>query len=260
MRQDLETAYIPTCADCQRNKSRTTRKAGPLHPLPIPEQCGDLVAVDFIGPLPHDQGYNYLITFTCRLGSDIRLVLTKTNITVPELALLFFDHWYCDNGLPLEFICNRDKLFVSTFWRLLHKLTGVKIKMSMAWHPETDGASQRTNKMVNQALRFHVARNQTGWVRALPRVRFDMMNTVNASTGFSGFQLRMGRSPCVIPPLIVTPPRDAPDEEKLAAEIIQRLQDDVIEAQENLLTAKICQAEQPNKTRCPNTTSRSATA
>jgi hypothetical protein len=140
---------------------------------------------------------------------------------------------------------------VSTFWKSLHKLTGVKIKMSTAWHPETDGASERTNKTVNQALRFHVERNQTGWVRALPRVRFDMMNTVNASTGFSGFQLRMGRSPRVIPPLIVAPPRDAPDEEKLAAEIIQRLQDDVIEAQENLLTAKICQAEQANKTRRP---------
>jgi hypothetical protein len=83
--------------------------------------------------------------------------------------------------------------------------------MSAAWHPETDGASERTNKTVNQALCFHVARNQTGWVRALPRVCFDMMNTVNVSTGFSGFQLRMGRSPRVIPPLIVAPPRDAPN-------------------------------------------------
>jgi hypothetical protein len=192
-----------------------------------------------------------LITFTCRLGSDIRLVPTKTNITAPELAVLFFDHWYCDNGLPLDFVCGRDKLFVSTFWKSLHKLTGVKIKMSSAWHPETDGASERTNKTVNQALRYHVAHNQTGWVRALPRVRFDIMNTVNASTGFSGFQLRMGRSPCVIPPLVASPTHNAPDEQKLAADIIKRLQDDVIEARENLLTAKISQAKQANKMRCP---------
>lgn len=251
MRRDLESAYIPACADCQRNKGRTTRKARPLHPLPIPEQRGDSVAVDFIGPLPLDQGYNCLVTFTCRLGSNVRLVLTRTNVTAPELALLFFDHWYCDNGLPLNFVCDRDKLFVSTFWKSLHKLTGVKIKMSTAWHPETDGASEQTNKTVNQALRFHVARNQTGWVRVLPRVRFDMMNTVNASTGFSGFQLRMGRSPRIIPPLVVAPSPTAPAEEKLAADIIQHLRGDVLEAQENLLTAKICQAEQANKTRRP---------
>ncbi|KAJ6471575.1 hypothetical protein C8R47DRAFT_1222110 [Mycena vitilis] len=76
-----------------------------------------------------------------------------------------------------------------------------------------------------------------------------MMNTVNASTGFSGFQLRMGRSPRIIPPLVHRPAADLPDEEALAAEIIARLDLDVVEAQENLLTAKISQAVQSNKTR-----------
>jgi hypothetical protein len=71
----------------------------------------------FYWTTPTDQGYNYLITFTCCLGSDIRLVPAKMNVTAPELALLFFDHWYCDNSLPLEFVCDHDKLFVSTFWK-----------------------------------------------------------------------------------------------------------------------------------------------
>lgn len=74
--------------------------------------------------------------------------------------------------------------------RRLSKITGVKLGMSTAFHPETDGASERTNKIVNQCLRYHVTRNQTGWVRALPRVRFAIMNTVSKSTGFSPFQFR----------------------------------------------------------------------
>jgi hypothetical protein len=178
----------------------------------------------------------------------MQIIPTHTKLTAPELALLFFDKWYCKNGLPLHIISDHDKLFVSTFWKVLHKLTGVKLKMSMAFHPETDGSSKRTNKTVNQAVRYHISRNQRGWVRALPHIRFDIMNTVNASPSFSGFQLRMGHSPRIIP-LVTPPPRDAPDEEKLACKIIDQLALDVAEAQDNLLTAKINQAEQANKSR-----------
>ena len=72
--------------------------------------------------------------------------------------------------------------------------------MSTAYHPETDGASERTNKTVNQVLHFHIECSQLGWVCALPQIRFNIMNTVNKSTSFTPFQLRMGRSPRVIPP------------------------------------------------------------
>jgi hypothetical protein len=71
MRRDLEEGYIPGCADCQRNKARNTRPIGPLHPLPVPDGRCDSVAMDFIGPLPKDDGYDTILTFTDRLGSDI---------------------------------------------------------------------------------------------------------------------------------------------------------------------------------------------
>jgi hypothetical protein len=200
MRRDLENTYVPACPECQRNKSSTGKPKGPLHPLPIPESRGDSVCLDFVGPLPEDKGFNCVLTITDRLGSDIQLIPTRTDITAPNLALIFFNEWYCENGLPLELISDRDKLFVSKFWKALHALTGVHLKMSTAYHPQTDGASKRTNKTLNQCVRFHVERNQRGWVRALPIIRFNMMNSVNASTGYSGFQLRMGQSPRVIPP------------------------------------------------------------
>jgi hypothetical protein len=123
--------------------------------------------------------------------------------------------------------------------------------MSSAYHPETDGASERSNKTINQCLRYHVERNQKGWVLALPRVRFDIMNTVNKSTGFSPFHLRIGRSPRLIPPLL---PRSAPDvtpEEIRARAVIESLGRDVLEAQDNLLAAKVSQAHHANKRRSP---------
>jgi Chromo (CHRromatin Organisation MOdifier) domain len=190
-----------------------------------------------------------IVTFTDRLGSDIRLIPCKTSITAPELASLFFKEWYCENGLPLDIVSDRDKLFVSTFWRSLHKLTGTKLKMSTAYHPETDGSSERTNKTVNQCLRFFVECNQRGWVRALPLIRFNIMNTVNKSTGFSPFQLRMGRSPRLIPPLVDSPSSCTGNAEIQPQEIIRNVELITKEAQDNLLRAKISQSFHANKSR-----------
>ncbi len=256
MRKELETMYIPSCEHCQRNKSSTSKPPGPLHPLPIPLRPGDSVAIDFIGRLPLDGGFDYLATVTCRLGSDVRLIPTRTDVTAEEFAVQFFDHWFCENGLPLEIISDRDKLFMSRFWTALHKLSGVKVKMSTSFHPQTDGSSERTNKTVIQALRYHVNRNQKGWVRALPRVRFAIMNTINDSTGFSRFQLQLGRNPRLIPPLLDTDVSSTtelfPDEGQLAAELIRRIDTDVLEAQDNLLQAKLAQASSANRARGPD--------
>ena len=71
MRSDLQNSYLPACIDCQRDKGRTSKPTGPLHPLPIPDRRGDSIAIDFIGPLPLDDGFDTIITITDRLGSDI---------------------------------------------------------------------------------------------------------------------------------------------------------------------------------------------
>jgi hypothetical protein len=252
MRSDIERGYVPSCLDCQRLKGSTSKKAGPLHPLPIPDGRGDSVAIDFIGPLPTDEGYDCIVTMTDRLNSDFQIRPCKSTMTAEEFAEIFFDAWFCENGLPLEIITDRDKLFISRFWKRLHQLTGVKIKMSTAYHPQTDGASERTNKTVNQCLRFHVRRNQKGWVRALPRVRFDIMNTVNASTGYSPFQLKTGRSPRLMPPFVVTEAMDEDIERALNS--LQRLEQDLSEAKDNMAQAKVAQAFYANAHRGPEPT------
>jgi hypothetical protein len=194
--------------------------------------------------------FDCILSITDRLHSDICIIPTRIDITAEDLAVLFFNNWYCENGLPLEIVSNHDKLFVSAFWKVLHRLTGIKLKLSSAYHPQRDGTSERSNKTINQAIRYHVRRNQKGWVRALPKIRFDIMNSVNESIGFSPFQLRLGRSPRVIPPIVpealnIVPSTDAEQAEKLISQIAL----DVEEAKDNLLQAKIFQSHYANQHR-----------
>lgn len=180
MRRDLMNAYIPGCRPCQCNKSTMAKVLGPLHPLTIPDKRFDSVAINFVGPLPEDNGFDAIMTMMDRLGSDIQISLCRTNMTADEFTMIFFNQWYCKNGCPLEIISDCNKLFVSKFWKVLMKLAGVKHKLLTVYHPETDSALERTNKTVVQCLQFHVECNQKGWAKALPKVCFNIMNTVNA--------------------------------------------------------------------------------
>jgi hypothetical protein len=202
--------------------------------------------MDFIGPLPPDDGFDTIITFTDHLNSDIRLVPSHLDLTVEELTSIFFDEWYCENSLLLNIISDQDKLFTSKFWKALHLLTGIKLKMSMAYHPQTDGVSEHTNKTINQCVHFQVNQMQHEWKHALPRIRFNLMNTMNTLTGFSPFQLHMGCSPCIIPPLMSNGMNDM--EDICALDVIKQLEADINEAKDNLMAAKISQSLHANET------------
>jgi hypothetical protein len=209
--------------------------------------------MDFIGPLPVDNNCNCILSIIDRLGADICIIPTQIDITAEDLAVVFFNNWYCENGLPNEIICDCNKLFILRFWKTLTKLTGVKLKMSTAYHPETDGSNERSNKTINQMLGYHVKRNQKGWVRALPRIHFQITNSINASTGYSGFQLHLGRSPRVIPPLIKpTTPTEHADINITTSKMITCLLSDVADACDNLLIAKITQSHHTAQHRGPD--------
>ena len=122
--------------------------------------------------------------------------------------------------------------------------------MSTAYHPQTDGASEHTNKTLNQVIRYYIDNNQKGWLAKLPCIHFAIMNTVNASTGFSPFHLKTGRSPCLIPPLTLSPTTETTAEVD-ACQIIAQLELDVKEAQDHLLAVKVCRAYHVNEHQAP---------
>ncbi|ETW75368.1 hypothetical protein HETIRDRAFT_423072 [Heterobasidion irregulare TC 32-1] len=84
------------------NKSLPLKPLGPLYPLPISNAHGNSVAIKFIRPLPIDSGYNMIISMTYISSSNIHIIPTKSTLTVKEFVVLFFDHWYCENGLPFK--------------------------------------------------------------------------------------------------------------------------------------------------------------
>lgn len=141
---------------------------------------------------------------------------------------------------------------MSKFWKALMKLTGIKHKMSTAYHPQTDRASEWTNKTVIQALRFHVEHNQSGWARALLKVWFDIMNTPNASTAYSAFILKTGRSLRLIPPWMGTTETAEEEPYTLAVkELVQWMELMTEEARDMMLAANILQAHHVNAHRGP---------
>lgn len=248
MHLELEKMYLKSCEKCQRLKDRTSKVPGPLHPLPVPFAAAESIAMDFIGPLPEDDGYDCVFTITDRFGADIRLIPCHMTDTAERVAELFFQHWYCENGLPTSIISDRDTRFISQFWKTLHRMSGIRLNLSSSFHPESDGSSERTNKTVGQTLRLFVDRNHRGWAAALPRVRFSMMNTVNASTGLTPFQLRLGRSPRLVPPLVSTKAKlTATDIDARA--LIRLHQTLELQACDALLDSKISQAAEANKHR-----------
>jgi len=120
--------------------------------------------------------------------------------------------------------------------------------MSTVYHSQTDGGSEHMNKTLNQCIWFHIEHNQKGWVQALPLIPFNIMNAVNPSMGFSRFQLHMGCSLHVLPPLIPSTLLTPPAEEVDAHIIIKQLTMDEAKAKDVLLTSKITQAFCANKT------------
>ena len=125
MQHDLKQGYISSCIECQQNKSSTIKPARLLHPLPVPDGQCDSVAIDFVGLLPEDENKNCIVSMTDHLHSDVHIIATQTDIDAKSLACLFFDYWYCENGLLLHIISDHDKLFLFAFWKALHQLTGV---------------------------------------------------------------------------------------------------------------------------------------
>lgn len=190
--------YIQTCEICQRGKPSHQRPAGLLHPLPIPEQRWDTVTMDFIvglpvTPLQHDS----ITVFVDKLSKQVHFVPSKSTNTATDVAHIFFNNVFRLHGMPRTIVSDRDSKFTSKFWQELTRLMDIKLAMSTAFHPQTDGQSERANQTLESMLRAFVNQQQNNWDTLLPALEFAYNNSVNPSTGFSPFYLTAGFHPNV---------------------------------------------------------------
>jgi transposase InsO family protein len=120
---------------------------------------------------------------------------TTTNATAPEIAGIFFKTVFHQHGLPRVIVSDRDPKFTSHFWQALFKTLGTQIAMSTAFHPQTDGQTERMNRTLEQMLRNYVSYEQDDWDHYLTYAEFAYNNAVQSSTGLFPFWLLHGQDP-----------------------------------------------------------------
>ncbi|KAJ9509188.1 hypothetical protein QJQ45_001677 [Haematococcus lacustris] len=205
--------YVRTCDKCQRNKASNQLAPGLLQPLPIPSRNWQQVSMDFIGPLPATpHGHTMIFTVVDKLSKMIHLIPTTTTATAQDTARLFFDHIFKHHGLPEAIISDRDPKFTSDFWTSLFHLTGTRLLLSSAYHPQTDGQTERANRTVEDMLRPYVNDHKSDWDQHLAAVEFAYNSSEHAGTGFTPFYLNYGQHPTTPSALLLPPPTLVPSQ------------------------------------------------
>ncbi len=190
--------FCKSCPQCQMNKVNTQLPPGLLNSMPIPSQPWESIGMDFVGPFPPSRNFDYLWVVICRLTSMVHLIPITTTIKASELASRFLREVVRLHGLPKSIVSDRDPKFTSAFWRETHRMLGVKLLMSTAFHPQTDGASERSIRNVNQILRNFVSPDQTNWADKITMVEFAINSSTSESSGYSPFELNYGYMPTMI--------------------------------------------------------------
>ena len=144
MATDIE-AFCRLCGKCQTNTTDMLKPQGFLHSLPIPDKPWQSVGMDFMRPLPQSLGNDYLLVIIDWLTSQVHLVPTMTRVTAKEVVWLFLKEVMRLHGVLESIVLDHDTKFTSTFWHELHRLMGTKLLMSTAFHPQTDGTTERAN-------------------------------------------------------------------------------------------------------------------
>jgi hypothetical protein len=197
MRRDI-TEYVKGCADCQCHKVNTRPTKAPLQPIyPKPEAMPfETVALDFIVKLPVSQGFDSILTITDQGCTKVAIFIPcNEDITAEETAALYIKHIFAHFGLPTKVISDRDPRFMSKFIQAACKVTGVKHTPSTAYHPRTDGQSERSNQWLETAIQFITDQKQKNWAPYLPIVQFAHNNWPSDTTRKSPFFLLMGFNP-----------------------------------------------------------------
>ncbi|GJP48503.1 hypothetical protein CLOM_g7787, partial [Closterium sp. NIES-68] len=188
--------FVTSCDTCQRMKSSKQKKAGLLQPLPVPEQPWQVVSLDFITGLPPtSSGHDAILVVIDKFSKMGHFIPTHTTARTEETAQLFVRHIISQHGIPTTLISDRDPKFTSKFWKELMSLLGTKLAMSSAYHPQTDGQTERLNQIVEQLLRAACKDDISKWDLHLPVLEFAYNNATHAATGQTPFFLCYGRHP-----------------------------------------------------------------
>ena len=137
---------------CQQNKMQHQRKASELHPLEIPEGPWQDISIDMIGPLPKLNEMDAILVIVDCFTKMIRLKATTTNLSSEGVAKIYRDEIWKIHGIPKTILSDHGPQFTSKFMEDLTRILGTKRKLSTAYHPQTDGQTERVNQEIGTFL------------------------------------------------------------------------------------------------------------
>jgi transposase InsO family protein len=197
--------------------------------------------MDLITQLPRTQlGHDAIVVFVDKLTKMAHYCACTTSIDAPSLATLFFHEVVRHHGLPLAIVSDRDTRFTSIFWRALWSQLGTRLSMSSAYHPQSDGQTERQNRTLEEMIRSYVSARQDDWDRHLDAVEIAYNNSQHASTGATPYYLNSGQHPRLALESALHP--HAISNNPTAAERVSQLNTHLSHAKEALTRAQARQA------------------
>ena len=189
--------YVSHCDLCLRTKIQRRLLSGELQPLPIPDERWDAISVDFISELPESGRYDSIMVAVRvnSAGKCSHFVETVTTVTAAGAANLYLRNIWKLHGLPRKVVSDRGPQFVAAFMKELYRLLGIEAATSTAYHPQTDGQTERVNQELEQYLLLFVRERQDDWYTLLPLAEFSYNNHVHSSTQQTPFLLDTSRHP-----------------------------------------------------------------
>ena len=190
--------YVEGYDLCQRMKNKTKELAGKLKLSEVPQKTWTHLTVDFIMKLLVVAGKDAILVVCDRLSKMTYFVATTEGTLVEDLARLLQDNVWKLHGLPESVVSDRGPQFAAELTRELNRMLGIKTKLSMAFHPQTDGQTERINQELEQYLWFFIEHRQKDWLEWLAVTEFAVNNKVHTATKFLPFmenykkELRMG--------------------------------------------------------------------
>ncbi|GJY08485.1 putative reverse transcriptase domain-containing protein [Tanacetum coccineum] len=164
--------YVGKCLTCSRVKAECQKLSGLLVQPEIPMWKWEIIIMDFITKLPKtSNGHDTIWVIVNRLTKSAYFIPTRETDSMETLTRLYINEIVSRYGVPISIILDRDSHFTSKFWKSLQSALGTQLDMSTAYHPETNGQSERTIQTLEDMLRACVIDFRRGWERHLPLCR-----------------------------------------------------------------------------------------
>jgi hypothetical protein len=192
--------YVDGCATCQSTKIRPKTRI-PLKPNQVPMEIWKIITMDFVTDLPASNGFDSMFVVVDRFSKATIVSPCRKDITAEQTSQLYLNHVWRRTGLPHQVISDRGPQFASKVMRELWNKLGVKASLSTAFHPQTDGETERVNQEIEQFFRVFCNFQQDNWTELLPFAEFAHNVRAHAATGHSPFQIWYGFQPEFIPPI-----------------------------------------------------------